>query len=282
MTSICVAIPTRNRPEALRGALLSVVGQVSQPEEMIVVDDSDAEVQESVRKVVEDVAPNASILRKDTPGLTRSRNLAADRAQADLICFIDDDVVLDVEYLQAIRAAFSDPTVAGAGGVVENEPGPRHPRLSRLAFLGGCRSGEVLRSGWPTSLPLADADAAFLSGCNMTFRTDLVRRERFNEEAFLEYGLAEDLEFSHRIRRGGRGLRILGSARLSHLSGGKVLDWRWGRQEVRVRPMIAGESFSMWRFTVAALTLCTVNVLHGRLGRARGNLAGWVAVWRDT
>lgn len=279
MTSLTVAIPTRNRPDELRRALQSVMEQSSPPQEVLVVDDSDANTREATEQAVAEPAPGATILRKGKAGLTRSRNLAADRARSDLITYLDDDVVLDPGYLAAVRACFLDPEVGGAGGIVVNQPGFRHPSIARALWAGGGDEGKVLSSGWATGLPVTDADTQFLSGCNMTYRTELVRQGRFDEVVFSGYGLGEDIEFSHRVFSNGHRLRIAGAARLRHFSDEKPTNEAWGRHEVLICPLVAGPAFSLLTFSVAALARCFSSLSSGERPRAIGNIKGLGEVW---
>jgi hypothetical protein len=162
------------------------------------------------------------------------------------------------------------------GGVVENADTPAHPRLARILGLGGSDDGRVLRSGWPTALPRRSAPTTFLSGCNMAFRTAVVREHRFDAARFGRYGLGEDLEFTHRLARAGHRLVIDDRARCWHHSAKPRADERWGRAEVVLPLLVLGADLSIPRWSLAAAALTLAHV--GQPERFRGNLSGIAAV----
>lgn len=258
--------------------LKSLATQSRLPDEVIVVDDSDEQFREETEQVVRDASLDVRLLTKSTPGLPASRNLAADAAEGEVILYLDDDVVLDRRYVAALLSAFSDERAVGAGGVIINSPLPAAPLLKELIGVTGRPNGRVLRSGWSTALPRSDAPTQFLSGCNMAYLTAIVREERFDESFFEGYGLGEDLEFSYRLHRHRGSLRIVGSARLWHLSKAKVYGRPRGWLEVVKNPKVAGPRFSRPRFAVAALALAASNIVKGDPARGAGNLQGilWV------
>jgi glycosyltransferase involved in cell wall biosynthesis len=106
---ISVVIPTHNRPEDLRRALLSVAEQSCHPAEVIVVDDgSEPPVS---RELIEEAGRglNVSLYRNAVPaGGNRARNLGVEKAASPWIAFLDDDDEFDrdkIRYLsEAIRS----------------------------------------------------------------------------------------------------------------------------------------------------------------------------------
>src|SRR5262249_1923960 len=50
-------------------------------------------------------------------GLTRQRNVSLEHARGDVICFLDDDVTVESDFLQRTTDAFARPDFAGVGGV---------------------------------------------------------------------------------------------------------------------------------------------------------------------
>jgi GT2 family glycosyltransferase len=57
-------------------------------------------------------------LLRDRPGVQGARNAAVMQAKGDLLLFTDDDCLVDANWVQAIRRAFSDDAVAGVVGRV--------------------------------------------------------------------------------------------------------------------------------------------------------------------
>ena len=273
MTSITVVICTRHRPDDLGRALQSAAWQSPLPDAVVVVDDSDPERRGETKDAAVSAYPGVEVQCKDTPGLTASRNFAIERCTTSLICFLDDDVVLRPGYLAAVVDTFErHPDVAGVAGVVDDDHDYELPRLRAVLGLTGTRTGKVYRSGWSSQLPHHDADVEHLIGCNMTFRTSVLQRYRFDTDTFSGYGLGEDLELTHRLHLDGHRLRVAGDARLWHLTTIPRHDRTWGRREIAIRPVVARRRFSRARFLGAALVLLAHNALTGDRDRAKGNL----------
>jgi GT2 family glycosyltransferase len=281
LTDITIAIPTRNRPQRLQHLLRSIQNQSVSPNRVLIIDDSDPPLRPSVRRIVKETLPAARLIVKDEPGLTSSRNTAADACETSLIVYFDDDVLLDPRYLEEIEKEFLDPSVTGVGGVVVNEPEPRHPFLGWLAGVSGPRRGTVYRSGWASSIPKSGS-TQFLSGCNMSYRAEVVRRERFDEKVFLGYGFGEDLEFSYRLCRLGHLLRIATNARVWHHTEPKPFAFQEGYHEVTIRPLIVGPSFSRGRYAVTCISLALLAYLRGAESEAHGIWKGMRQVLRNS
>jgi GT2 family glycosyltransferase len=271
--TITAVVCTRHRPDDLARVLASLAWQTDRCDEVVVVDDASVERRDEVPSVVAASGLDVTMLRKDVPGLTASRNLAVQHATTDLVMFLDDDVVLRPDYVAVVRDAFaSDPTLAGAGGSVDDEHVYEARWLRSALGVPGRATGRVHRSGWSAPLPRGrTATVEHLIGCNMTFRTEVLRRTPF-DEAFLGYALGEDLDLSHRLHLSGHRLVALGDARLWHLTALPRHDRAWGYREVAIRPIVAGRRFNRLRFALAALTFAAVGAVRNP-ERARGNLA---------
>jgi GT2 family glycosyltransferase len=273
-----IVICTRHRPDDLRRTLESVAAQHVRPEAVVIVDDSDPHLRAETEAIARASTCDPVVLVKDHPGLTASRNLALDHVQTPLITFLDDDVVLDRQYLQAVNDAFTrDDAIAGVGGVVDNDHVYGHRRARALLGLPGAPTGKVLPTGYTAPLPTAAASVEHLIGCNMTFRTDVVRAYRFDTERFSGYALGEDAELTHRMFLNGCRLEVVPDAHLQHLSRPVRHDRQWGRRELAVRPHLAHRRFSKWRFLVAALAVLAHSAVTNP-ARALGNLEGIIDV----
>jgi hypothetical protein len=215
-----VVICTRNRPDDLAKAL-TAVDAVAQGIEVLVADSSDEAHVADVRDVVA-VHDGASLL-PCTPGLARQRNQALDwvhahRPDAAYIHFLDDDTEVLPGYFDAIIEAFaSRPDLAGVGGVVLNQPRPRHVGTKRLFCLYGRTPGQVLPSGRVTIGHYEGDEAthpAWLPGCAMSYRTTSIAGRRFDDR--LEgYSLGEDMYFSFALSHD-HPLAIAPEARVLH------------------------------------------------------------------
>ena len=112
---LSVALVTRDRPESLERALVSLRSQNIQPFEVVVSDDSGAEQAEATR----DVAIKFGCLYYAGPhrGLYTNRNFAAQQCRGSHIRTMDDDHVLPPDHLsQCLEAVSSDPNAIWTTG----------------------------------------------------------------------------------------------------------------------------------------------------------------------
>ena len=270
--TVSAVICTRNRPVDLRRTLESLSWQETPCAEILVIDDSDPERRAETEQICAAVDADVKVLTKDVPGLTASRNLAIERVTGDITIYFDDDVILRPNYMTEIVAAFEqDPELAGAGGSIDDDHVYGWRPLRALAMIPGRATGRVYPSGWSTQLPRRSSRSVeHLIGCNMAYRTSILRRYRFNSE-FLGYALGEDLEMSHRLHLDGHRMVSVGTAHIWHITGPANLDRAWGYREVAIRPIVTGRRFKRPAFLVSALTFLATNSLRNR-ERAAGNL----------
>jgi GT2 family glycosyltransferase len=197
-------ICTRNRPGDL-GQALRQVRAIDDNIEVLVADASDEPSRSGVADLVS--ATPACILLDCRPGLARQRNqslawVREHRPEVTVVHFIDDDTEVLPGYFRQISAAFdSDPELAGVGGVVLDQPRPRHERIKRWFFLYGPEPGIVLPSG-RTTIGHYEGDEAtapeWLPGCAMSYRLPLVGDTEFDDR--LEgYSYGEDMYFSYAL-----------------------------------------------------------------------------------
>jgi GT2 family glycosyltransferase len=272
--SATAVICTRNRVDDLRRALTSLAWQTERCTQVIVVDDSDHVQHRDVDRACAHAGVPVEVLRKAEPGLTASRNLAVGHASGDVTMFFDDDVVLHPCYVERLLDAFAaSPELAGAGGSIDDDHEYGWRWLRAALMLPGRKTGTVYRSGWSTQLPRArSGPVQHLMGCNMAYRTALLRRHRFADE-FAGYALGEDLELSHRLHLQGHHLASVGDARCWHLTSLPRHDRAWGYREVAIRPIVAGRRFNRLAFAVSASAFALTNALRNR-ERAAGNVRG--------
>lgn len=221
---LSVVICTKDRPVELRRCLDSLAIQSRLPEELIVVDASATPAREVVADFASVAAERCAVqLIPAEPGLPRQRNIGARAATGEVVVYLDDDVVLEEEYLAAIEEVYlrdPDGRIGGVGGAQVPDPTPRLSYLRRiwdkLFLLETYGSGRVKASGAPSYLftPMGQTDVEFLSGCNMSFRRSVLERFAFDERR-KGYAHGEDLEFSFRVSRHFR-LVLTPGARLDH------------------------------------------------------------------
>jgi len=150
LPDITVLICTRNRAAQLRRALGSAA-RMDVPRcllwELVVVDNGSADDTEQVALEYSDRLP-IRVVREEAPGLSHARNRGVSEAQGRYICWTDDDVVLDRNWLAAYASAFErHPEAVVFGGRIKPILEPPSPAW----FL---RFADV----WPLTTVLAHRD----------------------------------------------------------------------------------------------------------------------------
>jgi glycosyltransferase involved in cell wall biosynthesis/GT2 family glycosyltransferase len=123
--SISVVVPTRDRAELLDGCLAALSKAVRQGDELIVVDSA------SRTQAVRDVASSYDVryVRAELPGASRARNLGWLSASNDIVAFVDDDVRVADDWVDAMRSAFaSNPDATFVTGRILIPEGQDSPR----------------------------------------------------------------------------------------------------------------------------------------------------------
>lgn len=207
--SASIIICTRNRCHDLVQCLASIVTQIRQPEELIIVDSSDKTLLE--KSIFTDLFQSHFFPKTTlhyvhtTPGLTHQRNQGIKKAQADIIYFFDDDVILSRDYLQKMQEVFTScPQFAGGMGTITNLTNhvPWHYYWFRRLFLLPHErgSGRFTLSGMPTH-PYGThtfKTVEVVGGCCMAFRKQVLLRYHF-DETFRGYCYLEDADIARRI-----------------------------------------------------------------------------------
>ena len=191
--SVSIIIPTKNRPLDLARVCRSVWQQTVCAQQLIIVDQSpDDEAREAVERQYAEAPQEVreglklNYIRDTTiSGGATARNRALEIAFGDIWLFLDDDVILEPDFLQQLLAVYASyPKAVGVSGVVTNYTRP--PGLSRLwntIFVRGpffdhrqrvYWQADRLRNSGPARVP-------YLGGGLMSFRAEAIRGRRFDE-----------------------------------------------------------------------------------------------------
>jgi glycosyltransferase involved in cell wall biosynthesis len=152
MSSLTVLIPTARRPKMVARLLRNLLEQTRLPDEILVVDASrDAETA-AVVEASKDAGGSVKLWRLQSPlGLTLQRSLGIDNTTGDLICMLDDDVLLEPDCLQVMEEFMNSTEGAQFGGVgayITNEYGKEFYRYQRLYHRLALYDGELRPGRW--------------------------------------------------------------------------------------------------------------------------------------
>lgn len=107
-----IVICTRFRSSELRKCLLKLAAQSQQPDELVIVDNSDGDSE--TEKLAREFAAVCVIEPK--AGLSRARYRGLAVCKSDIIAYLDDDASPDEHWLERICEPFSDTRVAAVIG----------------------------------------------------------------------------------------------------------------------------------------------------------------------
>jgi GT2 family glycosyltransferase len=108
---LTAVICTRNRPDRLHRALLSIEEQVLPPDEIIVVDNAPSD--DATRELVKSRFPKVRYIRELAEGLNFARNRALMESNREIVAYMDDDAVADRSWVRSIYNVFKGSPEAG-------------------------------------------------------------------------------------------------------------------------------------------------------------------------
>jgi glycosyltransferase involved in cell wall biosynthesis len=178
--SLTVAICTKDRPENLARCLQSLL-KLQKPNsesesrfEILVIDNAPSD--ERTKELVTSL-PTVRYVREPLPGLDFARNRAIQEATSEILAFVDDDVVVDRQWLNGLMEAWAEnPDAAAFTGLVLPYELATEAQIL-FESRGGFRRGfEKIRYG-PTMANDAlypCGTGEFGVGCNMAFRREIL------------------------------------------------------------------------------------------------------------
>lgn len=254
------------RPVALMNLLNSVRTQTMYPNEILIIDGS---VNDDTKTVFETESfKNLTYFQVDEEhrGLTRQRNFGISKISphSEVLCFLDDDTVLEPNYFEEIINAFkSDTAIVGVAGIEINEKrwikkiaGQQYSKYKYYEFEGyvypeGSRNfirnlfglqsdlgpGKMpeFSNGRNCGFPLTgkNYEVDLLIGLSFSFRRIVFDNNRFSTY-FEGYGLYEDADYSIRALEFGKNV-IATKAQLFHYhdESGRPNKYQYGKMVVR-------------------------------------------------
>lgn len=257
---------TYMRPEPLLKLLNSVKIQTLYPNQIIIVDGSTNLKTKEILEINHFQNLNYFLVDNQDRGLTKQRNFGISKTtkDAEVICFLDDDTILEPNYFEEIINTYLIyPEALGVGGFITNEADWQKttenyvPTINEFFYDGWKRkdgSRFVLRKKLgldsdrePGFLPefsngrsigfLPPSGEIYeveqLMGGVSSFRKSVFEQFQFSTY-FQGYGLYEDADFTLRVSKIGK-LYINTNAQLSHFHdySGRPNKYNYGKMVVR-------------------------------------------------
>ncbi|UTN04589.1 glycosyltransferase [Flavobacterium bizetiae] len=257
---------TYMRPEPLLALLQSVQKQTLYPNEIIIVDGSISSETKIILEQNQFQNLKYFLVSEENRGLTRQRNFGISKVSkdAEIVCFLDDDTVLQSNYFfETVKTFQNNLDITGVGGIAINEynwklqnqdclynekkyylfegyfykEGIRNVARNYLGLASNLSSGKMPNfshgrtSGFPITGKIYEVD--LLIGMSMSFRKLVVENIKFSK-FFEGYGLYEDADFSLRALQFGKNV-INTNVHLSHLhnASGRPNQYKYGKMVVR-------------------------------------------------
>jgi GT2 family glycosyltransferase len=254
------------RPEPLLKLLQSVKKQSLYPDEILIIDGS---TNQETEKVIKQHLFHNLIYYSVVPehrGLTRQRNFGVQRVNKDIdiICFLDDDIVLENDYFEKLMDTYQKhPDALAVGGYINNETkwdwvgNDYKATVKEFCFDGWKRKDSsrfVLRKklGLDSDCPPGYSclyshgrsvgfippsgkiyEVEMIMGGVSSFRKKVFETLQFS--AYFEgYGLYEDADFTLRVAKIGK-LYLNTTAKLNHYHdvSGRPNQYQYGKMVVR-------------------------------------------------
>lgn len=197
--SLTVVVPAYNEEAGIRDTLDSLLRQTVPADRIIVVDDYSEDNTGDVARSYEGVV----VLRPDRNlgSKARAQNFALPHCDTDLVLPVDADTALADDYIERIKAPFSDPEVVVAAGTVQT-------KVTRTVTERG-RSIEYL-FGFHFYRPVQNLanSPVVCSGCCAAFR----RSTLVAAGGFPERTIVEDMDYTWTQQIAGRKAIYVGGA----------------------------------------------------------------------
>lgn len=264
--NISLIICTYKRAKALSLLLESVEVQSAYPNTIIIVDGSPDDETQSLNLQKRFQNLHYYKVQPQERGLTKQRNFGIKKVpiETEIICFLDDDTILDSNYFKKIIDTYQEyPNALGVGGYITNEVSWSKCNQNEATMLN-----EFIFDGWkrkdgsrfvvrkkigldsdkpPGFLPefshgrsisfLPPSDKIYeveqLMGGVSSFKKEIFKEMQFSHY-FEGYGLYEDADFTLRLSKRGK-LYVNTAAKLAHYhdASGRPNQYQYGKMVVR-------------------------------------------------
>jgi len=264
-----IIIPTLNRRKELAECLESIFGcsQQSSLLEVIVIDNNSSDGTLEFLREFAAKAPKLRFIQINQRDAIRARNLGFSLALGDIVIHIDDDIVVDKEWLRNLTTAYVDETVGGVGGRLLNSG--QISKAKSMLIVGRIAPWGQFFTNFDALLP---REVGFLHGSNASFRRDLVVKVKGLDLSY-KTNWRDDTDLCVRIRKLGYKLLFQPAALVWHKCAGsstrfssenKVYGHFWNREYFYYKNVFTLKNFPyspIFAFSEVAfcVTLCARN-----------------------
>lgn len=231
---VSVIVPVYNRAKGVHICLDALETQTYPVEsyEILVVDDYS---KDELEKEVAKHKRARYIMNTMEFGLPAARNMGIKEAKGDILIFLDDDAIVEKDYIEGIVEVYKEnENTGGVTGrlksviiqdVKKGSLGKIMEVYAKIFGISGFFAnqegiGEVLDSGFITSNFHQQQEimkVKWLSGCNMSYLKEAIDATGFFDNDYSGHAYFEDADFSYRVHEKGYELFATPYAVVDHL-----------------------------------------------------------------
>jgi glucosyl-dolichyl phosphate glucuronosyltransferase len=246
--SISIIIPTIGRAEEMRRLLISFEAQTMDPLEIIIIDQGEGEMRLLTKEFV---SLPIQVINVDEASLTKARNFGVEKSTGDIVGFLDDDIILEKEYIENIFYFFeTNQHALGVQGIITDFEKGHTEKVGGNVMVYQCynifakffllnqssRHNKLLLSGRNqyASRPVSVQPCEWLSGIG-NYRRSVFESHHF-DEYLRGYAFGEDKLFSYPLfEKFGQVLFVDPTIKCTHVHAqeGRPSDKDWVRMKVR-------------------------------------------------
>lgn len=228
-----IVTPTFYRFKELPDYFKSIEGQLLLPYEIVLVDGAPIEEVRSENLIKEYAKTSGLNIKyfRHAGGTAIQRNYGIDKAEGNIILFMDDDVRLDVNFISELDKIFINDVDEAIGGITgfrtntyfDIQKSVRWKWYRRLNFFKEYRPGRydyetgypINNSGYPPFTGTREVD--FMTTACTAYRTSILKKTQF-DPFFIGYGVLEDAHLALTVKKIGYKLLQCGDAKAIELS----------------------------------------------------------------
>lgn len=194
--SVSVVIPTYMRDSNLHGTLIMLLGQTRRADEIIVVDQTPEKSHDFTTETYLRGCENDGLIklvRQEKACLSAARNTGIRSASGDITLFVDDDIIIGHDFIEAHLRCYLDQEVMVVSG--QARPGsakklPKAPEVVDLSPVGFLTTS----NGYNGNIKYFNR----VSGGNFSFRRIVYEKIGAFDENFSGVAHGEDIDFALR------------------------------------------------------------------------------------
>ncbi len=291
---VSAVIPTRNRQVDLVRAIESVLCQTRVPDQLVIIDQSPGvESKTATADLLGLSSVNLAVSYIHDPGiagLVAAKDFSLGINTGDIVMFLEDDVILQPDYVQNLLQGFVDkPNMMGSCGVLVSSPtaGKIYRYFFKLFHRGIFYDRRVDIHGNPAAWEKKFIQSAYLSGGVSAYRRSVFEKVRF--DTCNDFFMLEDIDFSTRaVREFGKDRFFINtSARLNHLMSDLNRARLAGRYERKLREFLVfykknrdqpwARASLLWLLNGLFLEAVVATIKLRNFGPVKGYFAGLIS-----